>query len=286
MTRLEEQWALAERYGRPLTIAMVDVDHFKNINDSHGHDGGDSILRQVAVLLRDATRGTDFLCRVGGEEFLIIFPQQTLQEALICAERCRAAMSAKPFTLPGGNVNVTVSVGLATRNRRMTQFTDLLKTADDALYAAKNGGRNLVVTSDQLENDNMSATQTSNSAAKSSQPAAPPIDPQVVLKRCGGSSAFAEKIMDRYAAGALGEVEQIERALTAGDADLFRRSAHSLKSMSAYVSADEASSLAAQLEELGRKKRLTEAQPLVAELRKQVERATAWIIGNRAANAA
>ena len=96
MFRLEEQWALAERYGRPLSIAMIDIDHFKRINDTYGHHAGDSILSRVAVILREQTRGTDAVCRVGGEEFLIIFPSQSLQERAFAPNAfrcCRRGMA-------------------------------------------------------------------------------------------------------------------------------------------------------------------------------------------------
>jgi PleD family two-component response regulator len=81
MYRLEEQWALAARYGRPLCVAMFDIDHFKKVNDTYGHDVGDQVLREVVGVLREHTRGTDAICRIGGEEFLVIFPLHTLEEA-------------------------------------------------------------------------------------------------------------------------------------------------------------------------------------------------------------
>ena len=84
---------------RPLSVAMIDIDHFKRSTTAAAMTAGDAMLRQVAGILRDQTRGTDAVCRVGGEEFLIIFPSQTIQEAGICAERCRKAVAAHAFTV-------------------------------------------------------------------------------------------------------------------------------------------------------------------------------------------
>ncbi len=85
MHRLEEHWAVCERYQRPLAVVSLDVDHFKAINDLHGHSAGDQVLQGVAEAMRECVRTTDTVCRIGGEEFLIILPCQTTQEAEVCA---------------------------------------------------------------------------------------------------------------------------------------------------------------------------------------------------------
>jgi putative two-component system response regulator len=144
MARLEEQWTLSDRYFRPLTIALLDVDHFKNVNDGFGHAAGDSVLKQVSSVLKDSTRTTDTVCRVGGEEFLIIFPAQCVEEATICAERARATISAQAFNSFGDQIQVTVSIGIASRTAAMSELSELMKQVDQALYAAKQKGRNMI----------------------------------------------------------------------------------------------------------------------------------------------
>jgi putative two-component system response regulator len=144
MARMEEQWTLAERYHRPFAVAMVDIDHFKQINDMFGHGSGDVVLRQIASILRNGTRATDLACRVGGEEFLILFPSQTVEEAAHCAERCRAAVAAKIFQAGDASIKATVSIGLAGVSVEMKNYTEMLRAADKALYGAKRAGRNRV----------------------------------------------------------------------------------------------------------------------------------------------
>jgi putative two-component system response regulator len=144
LQRLDEKSVLAERYGDALSVAMLDIDHFKMINDTHGHDAGDEILRQVAATLQATVRATDTVCRVGGEEFLIIFPAQTAEEAANSAERCRAAMAKMPCLVNGKEIAVTVSIGIGSRRVNTGNAAALLKDADNALYAAKRAGRNCV----------------------------------------------------------------------------------------------------------------------------------------------
>lgn len=144
MARLGEQIALADRYAGPLTVAIADIDGFKSINDSHGHDAGDVVLRQIAAHLRENVRATDWVGRIGGEEFLLIFPGQTAQEAAVCAEACRAAVASHRFTFAQQQVGVTISIGMADRQTPSIERSDLLKEADLALFAAKRAGRNKV----------------------------------------------------------------------------------------------------------------------------------------------
>ena len=144
MLRLEEQWSMSDRYHRPLAAVMVDIDHFKNINDTFGHHAGDVILRSIAASLRECVRTTDAVARIGGEEFLLILPYQTKEEAIVCAERCRRAVAAARFQFDGHDTSVTISLGIASRRADMTQCADLLKEADHALYAAKEAGRNTI----------------------------------------------------------------------------------------------------------------------------------------------
>jgi putative two-component system response regulator len=144
MARLEEQWSLSDRYSRPLTIALLDIDHFKNVNDTFGHAAGDSVLRETSTVLKEYTRTTDTVCRVGGEEFLIVFPSQHMEEATICAERIRAAIQSHMFSSFGSEIRVTISIGIASRAAGMTELSELMREVDEALYAAKQAGRNTI----------------------------------------------------------------------------------------------------------------------------------------------
>jgi diguanylate cyclase (GGDEF)-like protein len=283
MSRLEEQWALAERYARPLTVAMIDIDHFKRINDTHGHDAGDAILQGLAEILREQTRGTDVVCRVGGEEFLIIFPAQSIQEARVCAERCRVAVEAHSFEIGQISLKATISIGVAIRAAGMAQYPDLLKVADEVMYAAKHLGRNIVRTSEDPAPKELWCELRQTQAPKSGldgQRDRPPVDLKAVLNRCGGDTEFANAVAERFHAQAAGQVDQILRALAQGNGEVLSRAAHSLKSMAAYMAADAASDLARQIEDLGGRGELAAVEPLVAKLRDEIESTNQWIAAN------
>jgi len=280
MGRLAEQWALVERYTRPLTIAMIDIDHFKQINDTHGHDAGDAILIHLAELLRKYTRTTDTLCRVGGDEFLIIFPSQTIEEARVCADRCLTEVAAGGLIAGNYSFKTTISIGLATRTRSMAQLPDLLKAADQALYAAKKAGRHIVCIAEDSElKPNMNETQTTSNVTPESgmNPPSGPVDFNAVLKRCGSDAKFAAAVVERFRTQAGAEVGKLEGALAENNAELVSRIAHTLKSMAAYLAADNAVDLAKQIEALGRANRLSEVSPLFLSLRDAIDRAIAWI---------
>ena len=144
MHRLEEHWALCERYQRPVAVVSLDIDHFKQINDAYGHAGGDAVLRRIADILRQCVRSTDTVCRIGGEEFLIVLPYQTQQEAEVCAHRCRQAVAEERFDFGEQSIHATISAGVASRRKDMVQCSELLVESDKALYAAKRAGRNAV----------------------------------------------------------------------------------------------------------------------------------------------
>jgi len=144
MHRLEEHWALCERYQRPVATISLDIDHFKQINDVYGHAGGDLVLCEIADILRACVRSTDTVCRIGGEEFLIVLPYQTQQEAEICAHRCRQAVAERQFKFGEQIIRATISAGVASRRKEMGQSAELLVDGDEALYAAKRSGRNAV----------------------------------------------------------------------------------------------------------------------------------------------
>ena len=141
--------ALAEQAGatgRPLSLVLVDIDNFKSINDTYGHEAGDSVLRQFATRFRRNTRSIDLACRIGGEEFVIVMPDSGLERACQIGERLRECIAAEPFQADAEtSLKVTASVGVATLEQPQGSLDALFKRADQALYVAKRGGRNRVV---------------------------------------------------------------------------------------------------------------------------------------------
>lgn len=142
--RLEQEWADAVRLERPLAVLVVDIDHFKDINDRYGHDVGDDVLRSTASMLRARTRRADVVCRLGGEEFLVINVNSDAYGAAMCAERLRSAVESNLVKSRGFEGRVTISIGLSTRGEGASSVHELLKAADQAVYAAKAAGRNTV----------------------------------------------------------------------------------------------------------------------------------------------
>lgn len=144
MQSAEAELQRAQRYRRPVTVAMADLDFFKKLNDTYGHAAGDAVLRAFADLVRDSSRQSDLVCRYGGEEFAFLFPEISPAEAAALAERLRASCADAEIGLPDGRtVKVTVSMGLADASECPVEIA--LKHADDALYEAKRLGRNRVV---------------------------------------------------------------------------------------------------------------------------------------------
>jgi diguanylate cyclase (GGDEF)-like protein len=142
--RLREAADGFQRTGRPFSVVMADVDHFKNINDVHGHEAGDRVLRAVAALLGGRLRGHDAVARWGGEEFLLLLPETDLDAAREVADRLRATAEAGLRGSAGLAQPVTLTFGVAVFDRAM-RVAACIKQADEALYAGKAGGRNRVV---------------------------------------------------------------------------------------------------------------------------------------------
>jgi diguanylate cyclase (GGDEF)-like protein/PAS domain S-box-containing protein len=136
--------SVADRHGNQACVAMLDIDHFKAVNDVHGHLVGDELLRRVTRATRDVLRGTDVLARYGGEEFVLLLPDIDLDAATRIVERIRVSVGSEVLETEGRSVAVTLSVGLVSRSPRESLET-LLARADEALYQAKNAGRNRVV---------------------------------------------------------------------------------------------------------------------------------------------
>ncbi len=148
--RLEEEVTRALRYQHPLSCLFIDADHFKQINDLHGHGAGDSVLRELALRVKECLRLSDIATRYGGEEFTLLLPQTDATEAGNLAERIRHRIQAKPIAIHGGeSVEVTVSIGVSALQSGSGDSTlkiaeQLLEEADNALYLAKESGRNRV----------------------------------------------------------------------------------------------------------------------------------------------
>ncbi|MFI4862183.1 MAG: diguanylate cyclase [Phycisphaerales bacterium JB063] len=142
---LEKAWAQYARYDVPLHVAILDADHFKQINDRYGHAAGDCVLKQLANTIKSETRSVDTVGRFGGEEFVIGIPHLSTQEAMEAVDRLRQVVADTPVAIEGGSVRVTVSVGLSAASPKTARLDRLLAQADEALYSAKESGRNRVV---------------------------------------------------------------------------------------------------------------------------------------------
>lgn len=143
--RLEHEIQYAARYNTALSLVVIDVDHFKAYNDTFGHLPGDAVLQTVAQLLHHSARRTDMVARYGGEEFLLVLPETGVAEAMMVAERCRAAIAGYAWEQRA----VTASFGVATRTSETETSQTLIARADEALYTAKARGRNCVVHADE-----------------------------------------------------------------------------------------------------------------------------------------
>ncbi len=148
MERGEIELARVQRYGESLSAFMLDIDHFKNINDTHGHKAGDIVLQKLSHLLRETLRAVDIIGRIGGEEFAVLLPETGLQEAVEIAERLREIIAHSVVILEAGlPLHFTVSIGVATLKDKSVNLDILLSLADKAMYQAKGGGRNKVYVS-------------------------------------------------------------------------------------------------------------------------------------------
>jgi diguanylate cyclase (GGDEF)-like protein len=143
LERLDEVWSLAQRHDHDLAVAIVDVDDFKKLNDTHGPEAGEAVLSQVGAALGRAVRELDVACRVGGQEFLLVFPDERSNDVLPALDRCRRGVEA--CVKPAPDVKVTISAGVAERTRGMRSLPDLLRAADTALFEAKAQGKNQIV---------------------------------------------------------------------------------------------------------------------------------------------
>ncbi|MFZ4481436.1 MAG: GGDEF domain-containing protein [Rhodoferax sp.] len=141
---MDQCWAQSERDGSPLACMMLDADGFKQVNDQHGHAAGDEVLRQLSAVLRDGVRRNDVVCRMGGDEFLIICPGTALEGALQVAEAVRQRIAALKVAVGAGQWLGSISIGVAAKTPALRDPDALIKAADEGLYRAKRNGRNCV----------------------------------------------------------------------------------------------------------------------------------------------
>lgn len=142
--QLEQAISLAKRSAQPLALLIIDVDHFKRINDHYGHSGGDTVLQSLVASMQEELRQHDTLARVGGEEFAVLLPQVEVEGAMVVAEKLKARVSAGPFTLNGENLNVSITVGVCALSDECADWSSLYNRADKAMYTGKKEGRNRV----------------------------------------------------------------------------------------------------------------------------------------------
>jgi len=143
---LDRELARSARHQRPLSMGILDIDHFKVINDQMGHLAGDYALRELAVLIKEAIRREELFARYGGEEFAVVWPETSREGAIQIGERLRDLVGNHPFGFEGRSFSVTISMGIATTDgEALLTPTDLIRRADEKLYAAKQAGRNRVI---------------------------------------------------------------------------------------------------------------------------------------------
>jgi diguanylate cyclase (GGDEF)-like protein len=144
LAEFQNRFGLSLRYGRPLSVVVCDLDHFKRVNDTYGHGAGDFVLHVFGERLLGTLREADLAGRIGGEEFLMVLPETDLAGARPFAERLRKAIASTPIPWTSGALNVTCSLGIAERTAADLEAGQLLARADAALYLAKSGGRDRV----------------------------------------------------------------------------------------------------------------------------------------------
>jgi len=143
--RLESEFTFAIRHVAPLTLVLFDIDHFKKVNDTHGHQAGDHVLSEISALLTGALRAEDVFARYGGEEFAVICRGSDVTQGQIVAERMRKAVEVNKFVFEGTHIPVTISVGVAgLPDAKVKDAAELVSLADQSLYKSKHGGRNRV----------------------------------------------------------------------------------------------------------------------------------------------
>jgi diguanylate cyclase (GGDEF)-like protein len=144
LERLEDELKRAAQSGTPLSFILLDIDHFKAVNDTYGHPAGDKVLREIAQMVKKRVRDVDLCGRYGGEEFAVLLPATDLKGAKLVAERIREGVGREPFELRGESRRITVSLGISSFPGDAQEMEDLIERADEALYRSKERGRDRV----------------------------------------------------------------------------------------------------------------------------------------------
>ena len=154
MARIKSEWARSNRYGRPLSLVMLDIDHFKKVNDTNGHECGDRVLQTLGELIQRNKRAQDVTCRYGGEEFIVMLPETSLESAFHVAEGLRRLVGHHTFRYRGQRISIHVSMGVAGLAEHKPNNVDrFINMADTAMYRAKKDGRNRTVIIDPAHPD-------------------------------------------------------------------------------------------------------------------------------------
>ena len=149
ISQLKKQISYSKRYGKTFSLLMIDIDDFKKINDTYGHQTGDEALKFVAFKIMSSIRENDIAARYGGEEFTIILPETDSQNAFLVAERIREAIANEVLEIDANQIKITASIGIATFPDDANDWEDLIKKADERLYKAKKAGKNIVISKEQ-----------------------------------------------------------------------------------------------------------------------------------------
>ena len=166
--RIDEMFSHAKRLNEPFSLVMCDLDKFKSVNDTYGHQAGDEVLKQLATILKDEAREIDRVGRYGGEEFMLLLPGTVVEAAVLFAERVRKRLEGHTFSFPDGTLKRTASFGVAGwPNPRISECDTLVRMADEALYVAKETGRNKVV---RFESDEFNAHQAAHDGDDTPRP--------------------------------------------------------------------------------------------------------------------
>ena len=161
----ETEWARSMRYGRPLALLMLDIDLFKSVNDRYGHDVGDLVIKGGRQNPSGGKRSSDIAGRIGGEEFALMLPEATLDNACAAAKRIRQTIAQRALTVDGRSISFTISIGAGIAQPDVNGMVELMKQADVALYEAKRSGRNRVCTFDQSKAGDSQAAEKPASAS-------------------------------------------------------------------------------------------------------------------------
>ena len=149
---LQRELHRAERHSHSIALIMLDIDHFKQVNDTYGHEAGDVVLKNIAALLQEYSRKSDIACRFGGEEFILILPETTLEVAIQRAEALRQAVMAHHVSIEKEEIkNLSISLGVASFPQHGQSIKEIMGEADQALYKAKVKGRNRVVVAEKVK---------------------------------------------------------------------------------------------------------------------------------------